>query len=217
MLHRIPDTLHPVIHFPEENPPPVVDLTTTYDREQLRTMTWAIGRYNEVRTQAMYSAPQYDAARRVHMGIDIWAPAGTPVHACAQGVIADCVYHDEPGNYGGTVITRHDTLADAPLWILHGHLARQSTVQHTPGDAIEAGAVIGTLGEMHENGGWVPHLHIQLAWHAPKQADYPGVVRLDERAAAVQRYPDPRWVLGPVYGRKNSASSRNYPASGKPS
>ena len=199
MPYRTPDELHPVIHFPDGMPPPVVDLTETYDREQLRAMTWAIGRYNEVRTQAMYSAPQYDAERRVHMGIDIWAPAETPVHACADGVIAACAYHDEPGNYGGTVITRHDTLADRPLWILHGHLSRKSAMQHTPGDAVDAGTVIAALGDTHENGGWVPHLHIQLAWHAPENADYPGVVRPDDREEAFQRYPDPRRVLGKVY------------------
>lgn len=192
---------HPAILFPDGEVPPVVDLTANYDRDRLRALTWAIGRYNEVRTQAMYSAPQYDSERRVHMGLDIWAPAGTPVYACYDGVVAACTYHDEPGNYGGTIITRHKP-GDTPFWVLYGHLSAESAERHEKGAPICAGNALGALGEVHENGGWVPHLHFQLALHPPTGADYPGVVRLEDRAAARQRYPDPRHILGPLYRKK---------------
>ena len=190
-------TFHPPVDWPEQ-PIPVVDLTETYDRDRLRDLTWAIGRYDEVRTQAMYSAPQYESARCVHMGLDIWAPAGTPIYACYQGLIAASAYHGESGNYGGTVITRHQP-GDTPFWVLHGHLSRSSVDRYTAGTVVEAGTCIGALGTEAENGGWVPHLHIQLALHPPENADYPGVVYPHERDDARHRYPDPRHVLGAVY------------------
>lgn len=189
---------HPAILFPGDDTPPVVDLTADYDRDRLRTLTWAIGRYDEVRTQAMYSAPQYDSERRVHMGIDIWAPAGTPVYACYDGIVAACTHHNEPGNYGGTIITRHKP-GDTPFWVLYGHLSAESAARYKEGASICAGSVLGALGDMHENGGWVPHLHFQVALHPPTEGDYPGVVRPQDRDAARQRYPDPRHILGPLY------------------
>ena len=67
------------------------------------------------------------------------------------------------------------------------------------GRRFAAGEVLGWLGEPHENGGWPPHVHLQLAWERPAIPDLPGAVRREERVAAMALYPDPRLVLGPIY------------------
>ena len=53
--------------------------------------------------------------------------------------------------------------------------------------------------EVDENGGWPPHVHFQLALSEPTTHDMPGVVATSQHAAALDEYPDPRMVLGPLY------------------
>ena len=48
-------------------------------------------------------------------------------------------------------------------------------------------------------GGWEPHLHFQLSWEEPTGNDMPGVVSRDDREWALEKYPDPRIVLGRIY------------------
>lgn len=43
------------------------------------------------------------------------------------------------------------------------------------------------------------HLHSQLSTEAPATHDMPGVVSAGQLASALERYPDPRSVLGPLY------------------
>lgn len=191
-----PPGVHPVLHF--ETPPVVFDFTEGYDPEAIRAVEWGIGRYDELRAKAMYTSPIYDTERRLHMGVDLWAPAGTPVYAVADGVVHARADNANPRDYGPTVVIEHD-VDGTTLWALYGHLSRTSLPPMRPGRRIDAGTRIGTLGTADENGGWVPHLHFQLARSAPDGADLPGVVEVDRRDEALRRYPDPRRVLGPLY------------------
>ena len=161
---------------------------------------WSIGRYDEVRgiyTQDLFATDA--AARRcVHMGIDLGAPAGVSVHAFASGEVVRAGVNGQPGDYGPTLVTAH-ALDGRRLFVLHGHLSAAS-LSHSPvGRRFERGEVLGWLGTSEENGGWPPHVHVQLAWECPPTADLPGAVTLAEREAARARYPDPRRILGPLY------------------
>ncbi|MFW6157334.1 MAG: peptidoglycan DD-metalloendopeptidase family protein [Balneolaceae bacterium] len=175
----------------------VFDLTHKYDPEFIMSKRWGIGRYDE-RREAMYTAPQYEGKRNIHMGIDFWAPAGTPVHAFDDGEVVYTADHNQKGNYGPTIVTRHEP-ADLTLYALHGHLSRASLEAVKPGDVLEKGAVFAAIGTYWENGGWAPHLHFQLSRKDPGKADMPGVVAQTEREEALKRYPDPRIVLGNLY------------------
>ena len=55
------------------------------------------------------------------------------------------------------------------------------------------------MGHEDENGGWPPHVHVQLSWNEPVNGDLPGVVRPENRLAALESYPDPRLICGPLY------------------
>lgn len=70
-----------------------------------------------------------------------------------------------------------------------------------PGDFVEKGQVLGKMGDIDENGGWIkPHLHFQLSTKPPTQPhDMPGASSVQDRIEALQQYPDPRYVLGPTY------------------
>jgi hypothetical protein len=55
------------------------------------------------------------------------------------------------------------------------------------------------MGHENENGGWPPHVHIQLSLTEPEKADLPGVVTPENRNKALLNFPDPRNILGMVY------------------
>ncbi|MDX1617377.1 MAG: peptidoglycan DD-metalloendopeptidase family protein [Balneolaceae bacterium] len=174
----------------------IFDLTDTYDPEFIEKKQWGIGRYNEKRP-AMYLAPQYEGRRNIHMGIDFWTPAGEPVFAFHDGVVCYTADHNQRGNYGPTIVTRH-ILNGTELYALFGHLSRES-LEMTRGMPIGRGERIARVGPREVNGGWVPHLHFQLSVEDPGAADMPGVVAEEDREEALRKFPDPRLIVGDLY------------------
>ena len=83
--------------------------------------------------------------------------------------------------------------------MLYGHLDAASTADKRAGDIVRRGDVIGWLGAPSENGGWPPHVHFQLSLAEPEGHDMPGVVSDTQHSKALETYPDPRQVLGPLY------------------
>jgi len=186
-------SFHPVIQLPAH---PLIRDFTDADAPQPEA-EYDIGRYDEVRPK-MYSTELFGGVRNIHMGIDIGAPVGTPVHAFHDGVLFDQAYLSAPGDYGHVVITRHE-LNGVEVWALHGHLSSASIECSAIGSSIVAGQVIGWIGDEHENGGWEPHVHFQLSLIEPVDCDLPGVVSAEDRTQALFDFPDPRLVLGPLY------------------
>jgi len=189
---------HPVIQLPAGYE--VFDFTAGYDPSRQLTSAFGIGRYDEDR-RGMYNADLFHGtaeARTIHMGIDIGAPVGTAVHSFFEGEIFMFAYNEAHGDYGYTLITKHE-LNGTLLFALHGHLSRSSGEGKSRGKGFKAGEKIASIGDRHENGGWNPHLHFQLSLQEPSVCDMPGVVSPSQRAEALQVYPDPRLVLGPLY------------------
>lgn len=159
---------------------------------------YAVGGYGEER--AMYRMSDLfgvgtEEPRTVHLGIDFWLPAGTPVHAVLPGVVHSTRDNKEFGDYGPTIIMTHE-IAGLRFHTLYGHLSRPSLLVTTRGKRIEAGEPIGALGEPHENVGWPPHLHFQIIRDLDgREGDYPGVCRASERATWLARCPDPNLLL----------------------
>ena len=58
--------------------------------------------------------------RNIHLGIDFWTAAGTPVNAVADGVVHSFQVNPGSGNYGPTIILHHPALG---IYSLYGHLA----------------------------------------------------------------------------------------------
>lgn len=191
--------VHPVIRFNRRIKE--INFTAGYDADEMDRFIHnggrAVGGYNENRKN-MYLAPQYENRRHIHMGLDFWAPVGEPVFAVVDGVIAYKAFHDQTGNYGATIVLEHRWKGNQ-LFALYGHLSLRSLDCVKIGESVEAGNKVGWLGEKSENGNWPPHLHYQLSWKDPKEADMPGVVSKDERDKALKIYPDPKKVFGDLY------------------
>lgn len=89
---------------------------------------------------------------RLHEGVDIAAPLGSPVLLAADGVV---VRAGEGEGYGRFVEVRHA----AGLSTLYAHMGAVADGL-APGVALKAGAVVGRIGSSGTSTG--PHLHFEL-------------------------------------------------------
>ena len=160
-----------------------------------------IGRYLEPRL--VYASDQFvpeslaAESRTVHLGIDLFAPAGTPVMAPLDGVVQCVVQIDLPLDYGNLVILRHEPSENVRFFTLYGHLADSTADVISVGQVIQAGDAVGVLGDASENGGWPPHLHFQIALDLlDYEDDFPGVCVASQEQAWSSICPDPNLVLG---------------------
>jgi murein DD-endopeptidase MepM/ murein hydrolase activator NlpD len=175
---------------------PVLDLSGSDVKPMKRSGPWSIGRYDEVR--GIYTSALFSDGRTLHVGIDIGGPVGTKVCAFTGCRIYALGNLTAEGDYGHVVVTEQ-VVEGRTLWALFGHLSAASVEKWSVGDAVSSGDILGWFGDETENGGWPPHLHLQLSWVRPEGFDIPGVVRPDQREWALARYPDPRIVLGNLY------------------
>jgi len=125
---------------------------------------YGLGSYCEKRS--VYETPAFaDAAsperRAVHLGIDVFAPAMTPVYAALAGTVLHVTYNPDPLDYGNTLILQHNA-GGMPFYTLYGHLAGTLPGLLAVGDSVMPGQLIAHLGDWHENGGWAAHLHFQI-------------------------------------------------------
>ncbi len=127
--------------------------------------------------------------RNIHLGVDFWAQAGTPVFAPLAGEVHSFQVNPGSGNYGPTIILFHPSLG---IYSLYGHLAEQDLEGLSVGMPIAAGQLLCHLGESNENGGWPPHLHFQLIRDMQGYSgDYPGVCSQRDLAYFASNCPDP--------------------------
>lgn len=157
----------------------------------------SIGRYDEPRL--LYTAPEFalggraiDEHRTIHIGLDLFMPAGSPVYAPLDGVLHVCHDNDTLLDYGPMIILRHTTDDGLEFFTLYGHLSRESLKGHYPGREIRAGDQIATLGTAQVNVGWTPHLHLQIITDLlGLGTDFPGVARPSQRRVWTSLCPDP--------------------------
>jgi murein DD-endopeptidase MepM/ murein hydrolase activator NlpD len=160
-------------------------------------MPVGIGRYDEDRVLYRHS-PLFNGVaerRSVHLGIDIFVVEGTEIMAPLAATVHSAADNAGLGNYGPTVILRHE-LDGAVFHTLYGHLSRRSIERLEPRDKLAAGDVLGEVGDLQENGSWPPHLHFQIITEALDDlVDYPGVAAPSERERYLELCPDPNLIL----------------------
>ncbi|MEX6690419.1 peptidoglycan DD-metalloendopeptidase family protein [Danxiaibacter flavus] len=136
-----------------------------------------------------------EESRTLHLGIDIWGKAGTPVFAPMGGSIHSFANNNNKGDYGATIILQHQ-LDGVVFHTLYGHLSLLDLAGLQKGRYITHGEQIARFGNVHENGCWPPHLHFQVIVDMElQQGDYPGVCRLSEADKYLGNCPDPDLVL----------------------
>ncbi len=159
-----------------------------------RHATVGIGRYNEPR---LWYASEAFRDRTVHLAVDLFLPAGTPVRAPLDGTVDSVQDNAAALDYGPTVIVRHEPRDGPRFFTLYGHLHRSVLARLSPGDTITAGHQFAELGTFDANGQWPPHLHFQIITDLlGLSGDFPGVAQPDERDIWTALCPDPNLILG---------------------
>jgi len=126
-----------------------------------------IGPWGEART--VYSGDMFvsrliaDTRRTRHLGLDLFMPAGTSLHTPLAATVVSAEVEREPLGYGCLVALRHEPEGCPPFVTLWGHLAHEAASRLKPGDRLQAGGLVGEMGAPEENGGWAPHLHLQIS------------------------------------------------------
>jgi 4-aminobutyrate aminotransferase-like enzyme len=177
-----------------------------------------VGRYLEHRI--LYSSPLFESPgppslrfgaagtdgerRTVHLGVDLFAPAGTPVRSPFHGVVHAFADNPAPLDYGpalrpvegAVIILQHATDDGETFFTLYGHLTPESIEGLTPGKTIQAGETFAAIGAEDVNGGRPPHLHLQVIVDLlDLGCGFPGVCRSSESSVWRWLSPDPNLVL----------------------
>jgi murein DD-endopeptidase MepM/ murein hydrolase activator NlpD len=165
-----------------------------------------VGRYDEVRqwyTSDIFLAPGSEPPewRTVHVGIDLFLEAGSPVLAPFDAVVHSVANNVGNLDYGPTVILEHSTAGEGgegfPFWTLYGHLAEEEVSQLHRGLVLPRGGAFARIGDFPVNGNWAPHLHFQIITDLlGMEGNFPGVALPSQRTLWKILSPDPNLILG---------------------
>jgi 4-aminobutyrate aminotransferase-like enzyme/Ser/Thr protein kinase RdoA (MazF antagonist) len=169
---------------------------TAADHISLGLGPW--GEDRPVYTAEAFHSNLLDGARRsLHLGLDLFAPAGTNIRAPVAGKVADIYVSTIPQDYGHAVLLEHRPEPGITFYSLWGHLSAATAAALKIGDAVPFGAVFAQMGKPNENGGWQPHVHVQLLTYRPaKAADVIGAGEPGYRAVWSELFPDPATFCG---------------------
>ncbi len=174
------------------------EFLTAYLQKKGKAVAW--GGYHEkrglYRRSDLFSAMvEEEDIRNIHLGVDIWADAGTPVLAALSGRVHSYANNAGFGDYGPTLILEHQFQGEN-FFTLYGHLSSESLTDLREGLWVEKGEQIATLGTPSENGNYAPHLHFQIIRELQgRKGDFPGVTSSKELAAYLELCPDPNLLL----------------------
>ncbi len=126
--------------------------SVTVEAEVDAVYEWPVEGTDQLDVWSVFGDPR-DGGRRVHHGIDIFAPRGTPILAVGPTEVARVSQRDR----GGNVITLIDR--DRNLYLYYAHLDEQLTER---GLRVDRGDVIGTVGNTGNARTTPPHLHIGI-------------------------------------------------------
>ncbi|WP_163407033.1 peptidoglycan DD-metalloendopeptidase family protein [Flavobacterium ajazii] len=133
--------------------------------------------------------------RNIHIGIDLWTKAQTPVLAALDGIVHSFKNNNNLGDYGPTIILEHE-IENQKIYTLYGHLSLQSIEKINVGDFFKQGECLATLGDSKINGDYAPHLHFQIIKNIGDYlGDYPGVCNKNDLDFYTENCPDPNLLL----------------------
>ncbi len=138
-----------------------------------------------------FGAPRPDIASGWHHGEDIFAAAGTPLLAVADGTLHTIGFN----RIGGYRLWLRDTLGNE---FYYAHLSAYSPLA-VEGRSVHAGDVIGFVGDTGDADGGAPHLHFEIHPASMAGLGYDGVVAPYSILLAWRRADDISFSAGRIY------------------
>lgn len=112
---------------------------------------WPIPTQGMVISSPFGMRPQPPSGRmRLHKGVDLQVPEGTPVYVTADGIVS---FSGEQRDYGNIIVVDHAN----DLQTAYAHLKKRRVKQ---GDAVAQGQLIGNVGKSGNATTW--HLHYEV-------------------------------------------------------
>ena len=160
-----------------------------------------IGLYKEKRNvyQGSNYISQLDSKQRrdIHLGVDIFAKAGTVIRAPLDGKVFILKDNAFKYDYGPTIILEHKINDSEKFYTIYGHLSKKCLKILRVGKKIKKGEIIAEIGNYPINGNWPPHLHFQIAIHMlGEDENFPGVSEHILLNLWSKISPDPNLILG---------------------
>ncbi|MDH4103254.1 MAG: M23 family metallopeptidase [Thermoleophilia bacterium] len=138
-----------------------------------------------------FGGPRPNVPGGWHHGEDIFAAAGTPLLAVADGTLHTIGFN----KIGGYRLWLRDTAGNE---FYYAHLSAYSPLA-VEGRRVEAGDVIGFVGDTGDADGGAPHLHFEIHPAAMAGLGYDGVVAPYPILLAWRRADDVSFAAGRVY------------------
>ena len=158
-------------------------------------VAWSVSGYLEDRSIILSKYPQMiDEKRYYHLGVDINLRVHTPIFAPLHGEVVRSEYEMGEGNYGGLVVLECNENGTT-FYLLFGHLERATLPEI--GTKIVAGEQVARIGDLHDNGGWYQHMHLQVLTEMAYKEGWvnKGYCTLEDIPTINQYAPDPSFFL----------------------
>ena len=120
--------------------------------------------YSRISSEYGWRKNPVTGVNRLHAGIDLAAPGGTPIYAAASGYVQVAGWSS--GGYGNYVIIYHGKMSDGNQYsTLYGHMRSVAT---SAGKYVQQGEIIGYVGSTGNSTG--NHLHLEV-WKGGSKAN----------------------------------------------
>ena len=120
--------------------------------------------YTRISSEYGWRKNPVSGVNKLHAGIDMAAPAGTPIYAAASGYVQVAGWSS--GGYGNYVIIYHGSMSDGNAYsTLYGHMKSVAT---SAGKYVQQGELIGYVGSTGNSTG--NHLHLEV-WKGGSKAN----------------------------------------------
>jgi 4-aminobutyrate aminotransferase-like enzyme/Ser/Thr protein kinase RdoA (MazF antagonist) len=162
---------------------------------------YGIGRYKEARVrQASFlqadHVPEKGITPCVHLCMDVVAPKDARVYAPFAGRIHSAAKTGTSVDQGTALVLEHTPGPDIVFYTIFRGLSSRSTACLSSGEKIEKGQAVATIASSTENGGWPPHVRIQVVTGLMGYgSNFPSACRQDQTGVWTQICLDPNVVL----------------------
>ena len=133
--------------------------------------------------------------QNIHIGLDLWIEANTPIVAPLTGKIHSIKNKTQATDFAPTIVLEHE-IEGIPLYSLYGNLSGSSLKGKEIGQTIKQGDQFAWIGSSTTENKLLPNLHFQLMLDMMGfEGDFPGACSKSKRSLFEAIVPNPELLL----------------------